>query len=56
VILPPEIYKLDHVSIQLRAIDIISIALATVGICWLATLIPSKRAARLDPIQGLKYE
>src|SRR5262249_47826638 len=36
--------------------DFVLVVVAAVIICFLATIIPSRQAARLDPAQALRYE
>jgi lipoprotein-releasing system permease protein len=54
--IPAEIYSVSHVTLQVRAIDCIGIALLAIVICLLATLYPSRTASRLTPVEGLRYE
>jgi lipoprotein-releasing system permease protein len=54
--IPAEIYAVSHVTLRVRAIDCILVALLTIVICLLATLYPSRTAARLTPVEGLRYE
>jgi lipoprotein-releasing system permease protein len=54
--IPAEIYSVSHVTLQVRAIDCILVALLTIVICLLATLYPSRTASRLTPVEGLRYE
>jgi len=53
---PGEVYKLDHVDLEIRFADIGSILVVTLGICYLATLAPARRGAKLTPVEGLRYE
>ncbi len=55
-LLPADIYRLSFVATELRAQDILWICGATMTICFLSTLIPALRGARLSPVEGLKYE
>jgi lipoprotein-releasing system permease protein len=56
VLMPPETYLLDRVHAQIRLVDLAAIGVMTVLICFLATLIPARRAASLNPVEGLMYE
>ena len=51
-----EIYKLDHLTMEIRAVDMFAVFLATLVICLFATLAPARRGARLNPVDGLRYE
>lgn len=55
-LLPADIYRLSFVATELRGQDILWICGATMTICFLSTLIPALRGARLSPVEGLKYE
>ncbi len=54
--LDAEIYALSAVPFHARPWDGVWIALAALGISFLATLYPSLAAARLDPVEILRYE
>ena len=36
--------------------DVVTVIIGAVVVCFLATLYPSRQAARLDPAQALRYE
>lgn len=54
--LPNDVYFVSHIPVIIRFRDIFSVAISAIGISFLATLYPSSKAARLDPIQSLRYE
>ena len=54
--LPQDIYYLDRIPIQLAAIDLTWIGIAALALCFLATLYPASRAAKLEPARVLRYE
>jgi lipoprotein-releasing system permease protein len=54
--LPEEIYTIPTLPISLEATDIAIICGVALGICFLATIYPSLRAARLEPVEALRYE
>ncbi len=56
VLMPVEAYRLDHVGIDIRWADCFAVVAAATLICLLSTLIPARRGARLDPVEGLRYE
>jgi lipoprotein-releasing system permease protein len=56
VLMPAEIYKLDHVGVEIRFFDVAAILLASIAICLLSTLVPAWRGAKLDPVEGLRYD
>lgn len=56
VLLPVETYRIDSVGIDLRWTDLGMIVGVSIAICLMATLVPALRGARLNPIEGLRYE
>ncbi|MCF8029436.1 MAG: lipoprotein-releasing ABC transporter permease subunit [Desulfohalobiaceae bacterium] len=54
--LPQDIYYLDHIPIQLAGTDLTWIGIAAMTLCFLATLYPASRAAKLEPARVLRYE
>lgn len=53
--LPPSIYYITELPVQLEFFDVFIIAVSAVIICFLATLIPSTQASSLDPIEAIRY-
>jgi lipoprotein-releasing system permease protein len=53
---PGEVYKLDHVDLDIRGVDVLAILFCTTLICYLSTLAPSRRGAKIHPVEGLRYE
>ncbi len=53
--LPGDVYYFTSLPVQLQATDVITIALAAIGICFLATLYPARQAARLNPVDAIRY-
>jgi len=51
-----EIYFLSHLPARIETVDVTSVVLMGLGLSLLATLYPSWRAARLDPVEALRYE
>jgi len=56
VSLPGEVYSISHVPFRPDVIDSVVIAASAVLISFLATLYPSASAARLQPVETLRYE
>ncbi len=54
--LDPEVYAIAYVPFHPSALDALWIALAAVGICVGATLYPAQMAARILPVEILRYE
>ena len=55
VAIPGEIYFINSLPIDMRAIEFVIVAVASVVIAFLATLYPSRRAARLFPSDILRH-
>jgi len=55
-IFPPEVYYLEEIPTYLDPAGAAAILCIAVGTSVLAALIPALMAARLDPIQALRYE
>ena len=54
--LPEEIYTIPTLPISIETTDVLIICAVALGICFLATIYPSLRAARLEPVEALRYE
>lgn len=52
----PEVYFLTRMPSVVDAGDVVHVVLMALGLSFLATLYPSWRAARLDPVEALRYE
>ena len=53
--LPGDIYYITTLPVRLKALDVLLTAAAALGICFLATLYPAQQAARLDPVEAIRY-
>lgn len=53
---PGDVYKFDHLPIDIRFGDLTAIFVVTVLICFISSILPARRGARLKPVEGLKYE
>lgn len=54
--LPPSVYYIPTLPVQVNAVDVWLIALASIVISLLATIYPSRQAAKLEPADALRYE
>jgi len=52
----PTIYFLEEMPAKMEPGDVITVVLMALALSFLATLYPSWRAARLDPVEALRYE
>jgi lipoprotein-releasing system permease protein len=54
--LDPHVYLIDQLPVKINPDEVVMTAFITLAICFLATLPPALRAARLAPVEGLRYE
>ena len=53
---PANVYFLDKLPHQINAPDVVAVMIVSLVISFLATLYPSWRASRLNPVEALRYE
>jgi lipoprotein-releasing system permease protein len=56
VTVPLDVYQISHVPFRLEATDFVVVVLSAIVICFVATIYPSRQAAKLDPAQALRYQ
>jgi lipoprotein-releasing system permease protein len=54
--LPADVYYLSHLSAKMKLWDFVSVSLAAIVISFAATVYPAMQAARLNPVEPLRYE
>lgn len=54
--LPADVYYLSYLPVRINLFDFIVVPAAAVLISFLATVYPSWQAAKLDPVEPLRYE
>jgi lipoprotein-releasing system permease protein len=54
--LPADVYQVPYLPFKVLPFDFIVVVVGAVLICFVATIYPSRQAARLDPAQALRYE
>jgi lipoprotein-releasing system permease protein len=54
--IPVDVYQVSHVPFHVDGPDFVMVIIAAVAVCFVATIYPSRQAARLDPAQALRYE
>ncbi len=53
---PTDVYQVSYLPFIVLATDFAFVVTVAVLICFVATIYPSRQAARLDPAQALRYE
>ena len=56
IALPGDVYYLDHLPVIMKFSDFAAVAAAAMAISFLATVYPSYQAAKMDPVEPLRYE
>jgi lipoprotein-releasing system permease protein len=56
VLFNPELYFLSQLPAKMDVRETLSVVLMALGLSFLATIFPAWRAARLDPVEALRYE
>jgi lipoprotein-releasing system permease protein len=54
--IPLDVYQISHVPFRLEWMDFFVVVASAVVICFVATIYPSRQAAKLDPAQALRYQ
>jgi lipoprotein-releasing system permease protein len=54
--MPIDVYQVSHLPFTVLPRDFALVVAVAVLICFVATIYPSRQAARLDPAQALRYE
>ncbi len=55
-VFPRDVYYLDRFPSELNPMDVLIIVVVALMLCFLATLYPSWKASKLDPVEALRYE
>jgi lipoprotein-releasing system permease protein len=55
-VFPRDVYYLDRFPSELNPMDVLIIVVVALMLCFFATLYPSWKASRLDPVETLRYE
>jgi len=54
--LDPDVYYITNLPVHVEPIEIALVGIAALGLSYLATIYPALLAARLKPVEGLRYE
>ena len=52
---PIDVYQISHVPFTVLPLDFAVVVVAAILVCFVATIYPSRQAAKLDPAQALRY-
>jgi lipoprotein-releasing system permease protein len=50
-----EVYQISYVPFTIRPVELLIVVVMAVLICFLATIYPSRQAAKLKPVEALRY-
>ncbi|MGH9373099.1 MAG: FtsX-like permease family protein [Vicinamibacterales bacterium] len=54
--IPVDVYQISHIPFTLEPLDFLVVITSAILICLVATIYPSRQAAKLDPAQALRYQ
>jgi lipoprotein-releasing system permease protein len=54
--LPADVYYLSHLPVKMQLFDFVTVCVSAIIISFLATLYPAWQAAKLNPVEPLRYE
>ena len=54
--LPADVYYLSHLPVKMNLFDFITVSASAITITFLATIYPAWQAAKMDPVEPLRYE
>jgi lipoprotein-releasing system permease protein len=53
---PLDVYQISYVPFRLLPLDFAVVVVGAILVCFVATIYPSRQAAKLDPAQALRYQ
>lgn len=54
--LPADVYYLSHLPAKMKLVDFVAVSVSAILISFAATIYPAWQAARLNPVEPLRYE
>ena len=52
---PMDVYQIAYIPFVVEPVDFVVVIVGAVAICFVATIYPSRQAAKLDPVEGLRF-
>ena len=53
---PADVYQMSYMPFRVMPLDFALVVAGAILVCFIATIYPSRQAAKLDPVQALRYE
>jgi lipoprotein-releasing system permease protein len=53
---PQDVYQVSYMPFRVMPLDFALVVTGAILVCFVATIYPSRQAAKLDPVQALRYE
>jgi len=54
--LPPDVYFINTLPVLVKWTDVLTVALASLAICFMTTVYPSWEACRMPPLDAIRYD
>ena len=56
ITMPADVYQIPYLPFRIEPLDVLIVVTAAVAVCLLATIYPSRQAARIDPAEALRNQ
>ena len=53
--IPGDVYQISYVPFTLQPLDFAAVIVVSMVVCFVATIYPARRAAKLKPVEALRY-